>query len=168
MTTPILRVRPVARLAALEEGTYPISWATRVTRSRVAAATYPCPVRARLAVAFETPAARATSSMPLTSLYLPAVLCGSRHRTRDRSSISCRDRLNDERRKGEPVPGECSVVDHYADSEKSAPRRSYRLVMVHLLCAGEEGDTVSWKRFRRGSYEGTMSALNEEESFIWA
>ena len=40
MTTPILRVRPVARLAALEEGTYPISWATRVTRSRQAKLPY--------------------------------------------------------------------------------------------------------------------------------
>jgi len=164
----MLRVRPVARLAALEDGTYPSSWATRATRSRVAAATYPCPVRARLAVAFETPAARATSSMPLTSLYLPAVLCGYRHRMSDRSSICCRDRLNDIDQKAEPVPQDCCVVNAYLCRQRSAPNRSYRLVMVHLLCPGEEGDTVSWKRFRRGSYEGTMFALNEEESFIWA
>nr|BFF08804.1 hypothetical protein GCM10025699_01070 [Microbacterium flavescens] len=38
--------------------------ATSCTRARVSSETYPAPVSARLAVDFDTPAARATSAMP--------------------------------------------------------------------------------------------------------
>jgi len=56
-------VRPVERLAAMGEATYPIVAAACTTRSRVSADTYPRPVSAREAVAFETPARAATSLM---------------------------------------------------------------------------------------------------------
>src|SRR5690606_30406539 len=61
VTTPIVRLRPVTRLAALDDATYPSSAAAASTRSRVDGATCAAALSARDAVAFETPAARATS-----------------------------------------------------------------------------------------------------------
>src|SRR5689334_17938247 len=63
-TAPMLRVRPEARLDASEETTYPSSDAAWTTRARVRSETGPLPLRARETVAVETPARRATSSIP--------------------------------------------------------------------------------------------------------
>src|SRR5690606_36558350 len=61
---PIERVRPDARLAADGDATYPSASAAARTRSRVEEVTLGSPRSARDTVAVETPAARATSSIP--------------------------------------------------------------------------------------------------------
>src|SRR5918993_4488538 len=78
-STPMLRVRPEARLDAEEETTYPRDFAADSTRARVAAETCPRPLRARETVAVETPAKRATSSMLTTAS--PHLSFGRRPRT---------------------------------------------------------------------------------------
>src|SRR5690606_25318182 len=65
MMTLIACVRPVARLVAAECAMYDNSPAAFCTLRRVASETYPRPLSARLAVAFETPARAATSAMVL-------------------------------------------------------------------------------------------------------
>ena len=64
MTTPMLRVRPDARLDAFEDTTYPSRAAASATFAFDAGETWPRPLSARETVAVETPASFATSSMP--------------------------------------------------------------------------------------------------------
>ncbi len=67
VSTPIVRVRPVARDDADGVGTYPSRAASASTRRRVASETFGRPRRARETVAVDTPAAWATSSIPATT-----------------------------------------------------------------------------------------------------
>src|SRR6478609_6152702 len=66
-STPMLRVRPEARLEAEADTTYPRLLAASSTFAFAPAETCPRPLSARETVAVETPAARATSSMLTTS-----------------------------------------------------------------------------------------------------
>src|SRR6478736_2686635 len=66
-STPMLRVRPEARLDADAETTYPRLFAAASPFALAPAETWPRPLSARETVAVETPAARATSSMLTTS-----------------------------------------------------------------------------------------------------
>ena len=71
MTTPMLRVRPDARLDAFDDTTYPRRAAASTTFAFDAGETCPRPLSARETVAVETPASFATSSMPAMCSSFP-------------------------------------------------------------------------------------------------
>src|SRR6478609_3852857 len=79
VSSPMVRVRPVASDDADGDGTYPSRAASAWTRRRVASETFGRPRRARETVAVDTPAALATSSMPATRGDSPPCPGGSRH-----------------------------------------------------------------------------------------
>src|SRR3954454_14416016 len=82
----MLRVRTDARLEASDETTYARSEAAWTTRARVLSETGPLPLSARETVAVETPARRATSSMP--GIPPPGLAVGGRAATAGAENVT--------------------------------------------------------------------------------